>query len=242
MMVSPGEAMDDNDGGEERARSAEAELLTPGLLHEARHPLMAIKAGLHLVAGTLGEQVTGLDDWEMINAQVHRLEELLDTWQALVDRDGTKPIPFPVAPTVRRASELLRFRLKRLGDRYALAMEAPGAVALGTPKALLHAVTNLVANAVDAVEPEGGRVELRLLSTGGAVQVRVADDGVGVAPEARPRVFEPRFTTKPGGTGLGLAIARRVMEASGGAVWLVPDDDPLRRPWARTEFAVRFAP
>jgi signal transduction histidine kinase len=51
-----------------------------------------------------------------------------------------------------------------------------------------------------------------------ALEVRVCDNGPGLAPEARGNVFEPFFTTKTKGTGLGMAIARRIIEAHGGRI------------------------
>jgi signal transduction histidine kinase len=113
-------------------------------------------------------------------------------------------------------------------------------VAVGAAPLLVHAVTNLLANAIDAVEERGpnGRVEVRVQPVPGAVQVRVSDDGVGISDAVRPHLFQPRFTTKsPGkGTGLGLHLARTAMERCGGSLRLVEDGE--RASWARTEFAI----
>jgi signal transduction histidine kinase len=72
--------------------------------------------------------------------------------------------------------------------------------------------TNLIDNAADAVDP-GGRITLRTGRQGGRVLVEVGDDGPGVPPELRARVFDAFFTTKPvgRGTGLGLDIAQRIV-------------------------------
>jgi signal transduction histidine kinase len=72
--------------------------------------------------------------------------------------------------------------------------------------------TNLIDNAVDAVDP-GGRITLRTGLQGGRVLVEVGDDGPGVPPELQARVFDAFFTTKPvgRGTGLGLDIAQRIV-------------------------------
>jgi C4-dicarboxylate-specific signal transduction histidine kinase len=108
----------------------------------------------------------------------------------------------------------------------------------------VHAATNLLANAVDAVEAREGasRVEVRVLpgSAGAGVEVRVSDEGEGIPAELRACVFEPRFTTKPRGkgSGLGLHIARRLMAQAGGEVYLVAEQDPARLPWAATEFCI----
>lgn len=231
-----------------RAAAGEAGLLAPGLVHEMRQPLTGVDAGLKLIAKELGAAVTGLEAWPLVVSQVTRLDETLRTYHDLMDPRREPDHPFAVEPIVRRAVDLLRFRLRRLGDRFSVTVEDAVPDAHGTPGALLHAATNLLVNAVDAIEDAGGsgRVEIRIRRTGGApprAQVRVADEGVGVPRSLRDRLFEPRVTTKaPGrGSGLGLAIARHMMRNARGEVCLVPDDDPDRRAWARTEFAIDLA-
>jgi signal transduction histidine kinase len=55
---------------------------------------------------------------------------------------------------------------------------------------------------------------------GGAVSLRVSDDGPGIAPDVRERLFTPFFTTKPGGSGLGLPVVHRAIEAHRGVVFV----------------------
>ena len=76
-----------------------------------------------------------------------------------------------------------------------------------------------VHNAFAACGAEG-RVELCSSIENGAVVFRCIDDGSGIAGDARPRLFEPYFTTKSSGTGLGLAICRRLLQAHGGGIEL----------------------
>jgi signal transduction histidine kinase len=77
---------------------------------------------------------------------------------------------------------------------------------------------NLVNNALDAMA-DGGTLTVRWRpAPDGSAIVEFADDGVGMAPDALPRVGEPFFTTKPGGTGLGVAIAQRIVERHGGTL------------------------
>ena len=89
---------------------------------------------------------------------------------------------------------------------------------------LRRVIENLVANAVAALEGEGGevRVSLEHPDEGGSPGYRltVADDGPGIAPDLRARVFEPFFTSRREGTGLGLAIARRLVTDVGGRIVL----------------------
>jgi signal transduction histidine kinase len=228
--------------------AAEAELLTPGLIHEMRHPLTGIRLGCQLIAEKLGPPLTGLEEWEIVQTQLARLEEIFQTYQQFLSPVPAAAVEFDVEPVVRRALTLLAFRLRRLGARFSLTVERPLPPGGGQPQAVLHAVTNLVANALDALDELGrpARLEVRLLAAPGApdrVQIRVVDEGPGVPRELQERIFEPRFTTKAGrnGTGLGLHVARRMMEAAGGEVTLLGEAAPQRRPWSRTEFAVSLA-
>jgi two-component system, NtrC family, nitrogen regulation sensor histidine kinase NtrY len=91
---------------------------------------------------------------------------------------------------------------------------------------LRRVFVNLVANAVEAADPAKGAVRVvvrsrpaRLGGTGRAgLLATVEDDGVGIPPEARARLFEPDFSTKSSGTGLGLAIVKRIVSDLGGEV------------------------
>jgi signal transduction histidine kinase len=217
----------------------EPDIFGPGLVHEMRHPLMGIKAGLELLARKTGAGT--LDEFRLVSQQVARLEELFRSWQEFFSPQAAASAPFAVEPVVQRSVDLLAYRLRPLGSRFAF--EAKGTTyGHGTAQALLHAVTNLLANAADAVE-QGGRVQVRVISGDGGPEVRISDDGAGIPAGDEARLFEPRFTTKRvgRGSGLGLHVARTMMERTGGSVHLVAAGDSRRLPWARTEFAVRIA-
>jgi signal transduction histidine kinase len=94
----------------------------------------------------------------------------------------------------------------------------------------VQVVLNLVLNAADACGP-GGRVTLRAMPHGDKVRLEVEDNGSGVAPEVRDRLFEPFVTTKEvgKGTGLGLAVCRGLVESVGGSIGL----DATHAPGAR---------
>jgi len=85
----------------------------------------------------------------------------------------------------------------------------------------MRLVTNLLRNAVDACGPQCN-IEVSLKSQGHALELRVSDDGPGVAPEVMPHLFDPLFSTKSASThsGLGLAICQTIMEGHGGELQL----------------------
>src|SRR5262249_34398124 len=98
-----------------------------------------------------------------------------------------------------------------------------GCAVLGDAGRLQQVVWNLLSNAIKFT-PRGGRVELALRRVGSDVQIRVSDNGQGIAPTFLPHVFE-RFrqadassTRRTGGLGLGLSIVQHLVELHGGRV------------------------
>jgi signal transduction histidine kinase len=97
-------------------------------------------------------------------------------------------------------------------------------IAPGTPEVradwdrLGQVIDNLLANA-DHFAPPGTAITVAAEPNSGDAVVRIVDEGPGVAPELRERIFE-RFVRGTGGTGLGLPIVRGLVTAQGGKVWL----------------------
>ena len=79
---------------------------------------------------------------------------------------------------------------------------------------------NLINNAIDAIEKEGGLVQLRSTREENFVRIDVEDNGPGIPGDILPNIFEPFFTTKAAGkgTGLGLSICRDLLARMGGSI------------------------
>jgi signal transduction histidine kinase len=92
------------------------------------------------------------------------------------------------------------------------------AAVVGDSAQLEQVLINLIGNAVDAARETGGAVEVAWSPAGDRVEVRVTDDGPGLADTAN--LFVPFFTTKPGGSGIGLALSRQIADAHGGSLVL----------------------
>lgn len=105
-------------------------------------------------------------------------------------------------------------------------------IIMGNPAALEIAVANILANAI-RYSPQHGKVGIGITCSDGALDVAIADNGPGIAPEYQDRIFERFFRINSartrhkdaGGTGLGLAIARHTVRAHGGDItlWSKPD-------------------
>lgn len=227
------------------SRLQELELLLPEFVHELYQPLSGIKNGLRLIESDGPDSVVHRSEWQLVLQQVARLERMLESFRHLMHPGEGEPRPFAVQPVLAEAVELMHHRLRHLGERFSRSQPSSTPAAWGAPDALLHALVNLLNNAADAVSQVGNtaRIQLRLLWPSDSpytLQVRLSDNGPGIAPSIRSRIFEPGFTTKASGkgTGLGLSIARRMLQRFGGDLLLVPQGAAYRAPWASTEFCI----
>ena len=120
--------------------------------------------------------------------------------------------------------ELERVSLKALFDD--VIASAPHAAADATelyvhsdPVLLETIMQHLVAN---AAKHGGGDAHLSAEENNGAVEIKVRDNGPGIAPAIFPRLFEPLASGSPAGMGMGLVICRSIVEAHGGRLWVEP--------------------
>jgi signal transduction histidine kinase len=209
------------------------------LLHELRSPAQA----LSLIAELM--EPDGAVDDELQRTlcdsarQLARCVEMLD--RTLRPVTGvTEMAPVVLAEIFRFLNELYSTRRSSVElDLSQLVAQRLPAVS-GAENALEHALLNLLMNAVEAVgDREGGRVAITASATPGQVEVVVDDNGPGVAPEIRDRLFQPYVTTKPNAdraVGLGLTVARHLVQLSGGTVAYTPKEGPGAR------FVVRLLP
>ena len=127
------------------------------------------------------------------------------------------------------AAELVEAEIAARNGTLEVDLSSEPLPARADPEHVKRAVLNLLRNAAQA----GHCVRLEAECKNGEVAVSVLDDGPGVLPEFRERIFEPFVTDKEQGAGLGLAIVRKVLEGMGGRVEVDTADSPRFRNGAR---------
>jgi signal transduction histidine kinase/CheY-like chemotaxis protein len=182
--------------------------LAGGIAHDFNNLIFGIKLlAAELLAGeTNPQRRTSL---KMIDDVTERSSMLTQSLLEFARRGVHHSVPLPLNDIVEGMRELLTRTMTGIDISFELAARHRGTV-IGDESQLQQVVMNLVVNAYDALRGHcGGRVVVRTRNDGDTVVLEVSDDGPGIPPEIRERVFEPYFTTKIAGsvkgTGLGLA-------------------------------------
>lgn len=191
------------------------------LVASAAHQLRTPLAAALLFAGNLQRPDLSDDDRNRCATRtVERLKALERLIQDMLIFARGEALGREAIPAAQIAGEAAR-AIAPLALEHGVALRvddrAPDAVVLGSRKALVGALTNLLENALQHCA-EDGRIGLDVAQRDARVRFAVVDDGAGIEPAVQARLFEPFFTTRAEGTGLGLAIARGVARAHGGAI------------------------
>ena len=212
--------------------------LAAGVTHEARNLLTGVLGFAQVLLARTSEADASYEKLRAIERETRRCVELLSNYLKLSRASETALQALNVSDIVVPVEQLVAHPLQQRGCN--LSVELPEAlpVTQGRVAELQRVLVNLIFNAADAAGCNGQiALAVSALSDGG-VEISVADNGPGVPPGLRTRVFQPFFSTKrgAGGTGLGLALSRLIVEAHGGTLEL----DANYTPGAR--FTVRLPP
>lgn len=150
--------------------------------------------------------------------RLRHLEGLIKDMLVFVRGSKGAHEPLPVEELVSEVRQVIEPQMVQLGMRFTCDFQAGDVHINGSREAIAGALTNLLANAMQACAGNGIISLSTLLEKGKNVVFVVKDNGGGIPPDILERLFEPFFTTRTEGTGLGLAIVREVAQMHGGDV------------------------
>jgi two-component system sensor histidine kinase FlrB len=190
------------------------------LAHQLRTPLAAAL----LYAGNLENpelpDATRISIAQKTVARLKHLERLIRDMLMFARGEVLGREAFAVADLLSELAQTFEPLARSRGIVFVVTDESEGGALTGQRKSLVGALTNLLENALQAVET-GGRIDIDARRDGSLMALSVRDNGRGMNAETAARLFDPFFTTRAEGTGLGLSIARGVARAHGGGIEVV---------------------
>jgi signal transduction histidine kinase len=205
--------------------------MSASLAHEIRNPLASIRSAVEQLASIprVSEDERTLSG--LVTREADRLSRILGEFLDFARTNAAKVQRVNLTDIARNAARLAGAHPHRAEEVKVTDFFPSSPLMMDGDEDLLHrAIYNLLLNAVQASPPngevriEGGELSPAQLPDGnerfarGAYAILVIDQGAGISPTIRDRLFDPFVTTKPGGSGLGLSIVQRAAEAHGGIV------------------------
>ncbi|MGZ5523966.1 MAG: sensor histidine kinase [Methylomonas sp.] len=188
------------------------------MAHEVRTPLSILQTSAQILQADEALTEDGRDMSRIIVEESARLNRLISTLL-----DCARPRPphmqaLPVEPVIERAIELLDKQAKNKSIMIEIVKPEPLTVIEADEELLVQVFLNLMLNAIQML-PAKGRIRVQVNANDtNRVQIKVEDNGPGIAPESRHRLFDPFFTTRDSGIGLGLTVTQQIIVAHDGTI------------------------
>jgi two-component system, sensor histidine kinase and response regulator len=202
--------------------NAELEQFASVVSHDLREPLRVMEGFLGLLAEAAGLEEEERGFVARAEGAARRMDQLITDLLAFarLDAEAGAAVPVPLAAVVEAALLDLDLALREAGARVEV---GPLPVVMGAPSLLTRLVVNLIGNALKFRSEQAPVITVRAEQAGQTWQVTVADNGIGIPPEHRERIFVMgrRLHSQDAypGSGIGLALCRKIVERHGGRIW-----------------------
>src|SRR6266704_1276461 len=193
-----------------------------GVAHELNNPLTAILGVTELLREREGTDDSSKRQLDLTHRQARRAARIVQNLLEFSRPAAPQKKPLDLNAIIDRTLQLQEHSLRRNNVAIDFRGDASLPPVMGDANQLIQVFLNLISNAEHAIREvrDSGRIQIRLARTGEKILVIVQDDGVGIRPEALPKLFDPFYTTKrpAGGTGLGLSICLSIIREHGGTI------------------------
>jgi PAS domain S-box-containing protein len=193
-----------------------------GVAHELNNPLTAILGVTELLREREGADEPTKRQLELTHRQARRAARIVQNLLEFSRPASPQKKPLDVNSLIERTLQLHEHSLRRSSIEVDFRAEPGLPGIIGDANQLIQVFLNLITNAEQAIREvrDSGRIQVCLNRNADRIIVTVQDDGVGIRPEALPRIFDPFYTTKRpgGGTGLGLSICMSIIREHGGNI------------------------
>jgi signal transduction histidine kinase len=192
--------------------------LTSGLAHEVKNPLNSMVIHLEI----LKEEAKGINgdlqkNLEVLEGEVHRLDRVVLGFLKFMRPQELEISSVNVNELIKREVSFLETEWVKKGIHFILECETGLPPISADPDLLEQVFLNIILNACQAME-EGGNIRISTASYQDDIRISISDEGPGIPPEVREKIFHLYYTTKPQGSGLGLPLAYRFVQLHEGVI------------------------
>ena len=199
--------------------------LAAAIAHEIRNPLNYINLTLDHLRSSFApadqnKRTTFVKLTEQLKTEVARINRHISDFLKYSRPSKLELQSVDIRAEAEDALRLVEGRAEECGIKTNIVQDGELPPVMADRESLRSVFTNLVINAVEAINGEGGgNVTIRLSNTAAnSVKVEITDSGCGIAADDISKLFEPYFSTKETGTGLGLAIVKKAVDDHGGTI------------------------
>ncbi len=198
--------------------------LAAAIAHEIRNPLNYINLTLDHLRSSFApadpeKKATFIQLANQLKAEVARINRHITDFLKYSRPSKLELQDVDLRAEAEDALRLVEGRAEECGIETEIVQEGTLPRVMADRESLRSVFTNLMINAVEAMDGEGGSISIKLSNTEpNSVKVEITDSGCGIAPQDISKVFEPYFSTKETGTGLGLAIVKKAVDDHGGTI------------------------
>lgn len=198
--------------------------LAAAIAHEIRNPLNYINLTLdHLRSsfspGDPARKTTFIQLTEQLKKEVARINRHISDFLKYSRPSKLDLQNVDIRVEAEDALRLVEGRAEECGIETRIVQSGALPAVMADRESLRSVFTNLVVNAVEAIDGAGGNIAIKLSNPeANSVKVEITDSGCGIAAQDISKVFEPYFSTKETGTGLGLAIVKKAVDDHGGTI------------------------
>lgn len=188
--------------------------LAAGLAHEIRNPLTSIRGFVQISAIENKE----VKKWEsIILPEIDRINDLLKQFLNLSEAKPTKYTKFCLDELMNNVLSLLKPKSFLMGHDLNILKPKESILIEADAEQMKQVMINLIQNALESISGKG-KVEVKWKKMDEQVCIHIKDNGRGIHPEHRSRIFEPFYTTKKEGTGMGLSVCHQIINDHGGQI------------------------
>jgi signal transduction histidine kinase len=187
-----------------------------GIAHEIKNPLTPIK----MLINTAKDKKKPLTDKDIdvIDEEISRIDSIVKGFLAFARPDNTEKTKVKINSILQEVIAVTRAKMEQ-SDIHLVEKYLPSLSEIsGNHDSLKQVFLNIILNAMQAMDSDGGTLTVETFAENGNVEVAIRDTGAGIAKKDVKKIFDPFFTTKKEGTGMGLALTYTIVNDHSGEI------------------------